>query len=339
MASKKMKIFRDYSFVIGLAILIFMVYKFGIDKVWLNLKQTGWWFVPIIGIWLIIYMLNAFCLQIILRDGKKDTPKVSIWKLLHLTISAYSINYITPLAIGGEPYKILALKEDVGSKKATSSVLLYIMMHYVSHFLFWMLSVPLFLVVVPVIPAAVKVVLWSIIIGTILLIYWGYTVYTKGIIHKTLSVGSKLPFFGKKIKLYKEKNKERFDELDALIADLYTNRKRDFYFSLGVELLSRVVWSWEIYFMVMALNYDISIPQAMLIYSFATLVANLFFFAPMQMGTREGGFALAVSFLSIPAGIGIYVGLCTRIREFFWILVGVLLMKISPKTETPSEQV
>lgn len=331
MASKKMKIFSDYFFVIGLAILFFMAYKTGFAKIWDNLKQTGWWFIPIMAIWVVVYWLNALSLQIILRDGKDESEKVSTGKILKLTISAYAINYITPLAIGGEPYKAMELKKYIGGHKAASSVVLYVMMHYVSHFFFWMLSVPLFLIIVPVIPAAVKIILWAMIIGSCALIYWAYTVYKKGIINKVLSIGSKIPFFGKKIKIYKEKNQERFDEMDFLVADLYNNRKRDFFLSLGVELLSRIVWSLEIFFMVLPLSYNLSIAQSALIYSFATLVANIFFFAPMQMGTREGGFALAVSFLSIPAGIGIYIGFCTRIRELFWILIGMTLVKVNRK--------
>ncbi|MGC3977011.1 MAG: lysylphosphatidylglycerol synthase transmembrane domain-containing protein [Paludibacteraceae bacterium] len=336
MANKKSRILRDLFYVLGLAIFFFMAYKFGFDNILKNLKQTGWWFIPIIALWIVVYLLNSFCLQIILRDGSDESKKVNIWKILRLTISAYAINYITPLAIGGEPYKAMELKKDIGGHKATTSVLLYVMMHYVSHFLFWMLSVPLFLIVVPVIPAGVKVVLWGMIIGTMALIYWGYTVYTTGIINKALTIGSKIPFFGKKIKIYKEKNKERFDEMDFLIGDLYKNRKRDFFLSLGIELLSRIVWSLEIFFMVLPLSYSLNLAQTVLIYSFATLVANIFFFAPMQMGTREGGFALAVSFLSIPAGIGIYIGLCTRIRELFWILIGFALVRIKPKDHKSS---
>ena len=116
--------------------------------------------------------------------------------------------------------------------------------------------------------------------------------------------------------------------MDFLIADLYTNRKKDFFLSLAVELFSRYISCLEVYFMVIPMNYEITYIQCVLIVSFATLVANIFFFAPMQMGTREGGFALAVSLLYVPAGLGVYIGLCTRIREFFWIIVGIGLMKL-----------
>ena len=326
--SKKMKVFRDYFFFIGIAILFFMAYKLGWKTIVDNLGQTGWWFLAIMGVWIFVYLANALSLAIIIRDGSEESKRVSLMHLLKLTISAYSINYITPLAIGGEPYKALELKPDLGTHKATSSVLLYVMMHYVSHFFFWMISVPLFLLIIPKIPPGVQIILWGMIFGSILLIYWAFTVYTKGIIRKALAIGCRIPFFGKKIRIYRDKNRERFDEMDELIADLFTNRKKDFFLSLSVELLSRYISCLEIYFMVIPMNYDITFIQCILIYSFATLIANIFFFAPMQMGTREGGFALAVSLLYVPAGLGVYIGLCTRIREFFWIVVGMGLMKL-----------
>ena len=35
----------------------------------------------------------------------------------------------------------------------------------------------------------------------------------------------------------------------------------------------------------------------------------------MQLGAREGGFALAVGGLAIPGAFGVYTGLITRVRE------------------------
>ena len=158
--SKKMKVFRDYFFFIGIAILFFMAYKLGWKTIVDNLGQTGWWFLAIVGVWIFVYLANALSLAIIIRDGSEESKRVSLMHLLKLTISAYSINYITPLAIGGEPYKALELKPDLGTHKATSSVLLYVMMHYVSHFFFWMISVPLFLLIIPKIPPGVQIILW-----------------------------------------------------------------------------------------------------------------------------------------------------------------------------------
>jgi hypothetical protein len=76
---------------------------------------------------------------------------------------------------------------------------------------------------------------------------------------------------------------------------------------------------------------------AFLVVAFSSLFANLLFFSPMQMGTREGGVYLALQWLlpSILASelFGIAVSICfaTRIRELFWILVGLLMIYYKSK--------
>ncbi len=325
--SNKLKKFRNYFFLLGVAILLFMAYKLGFTAIIDNLHQTGWWFLAIFGIWILVYYTNALSLAVIINVSNNNSKSANVWQLFKLTISAYAINYITPLGIGGEPYKIIELKKDIGAHKATSSVLLYVMMHWVSHFIFWLLSVPLFITIVPVIPASIKIALWAIIAGTIVLIYSGFSVYKSGIIGKVISLGCKIPLFGKKIKIYKEKNAEHISEMDFLIADLYNNNRKKFYISLGIELLSRYISCLEIYFMFIPISFGATFIQSILIVSIGTLVANIFFFSPMQMGVREGGFVLAATSLAIPGGLGVYVGLCTRIRELFWILIGVALTR------------
>lgn len=331
-----LKKYHNYFFLFGVLVLLFMVYKLGFDTIYENLQKTGWWFVPIFGIWIIIYLFNAWSLNIIITDGTEESKKVGLWQLMKLTISAYAINYMTPLSIGGEPYKALKLKEDLGTHKATSSVLLYVMMHYVSHFFFWLISIPVFIFIMPEVSGIIQIVLWAVFLACVLLILWAYSVFTKGIIKNALTIATRFPFFGKKIRIYRDKNQHHLDEMDKLISDLYTNRRRDFYTSLVVELISRYISCLEVYFMAIPLAYEISFVHAYLIVSIATLIANIFFFAPMQMGTREGGFVLATTTLALPAGAGVYIGLCTRIRELFWIFVGVILTKIEfPHKKVP----
>ena len=326
--SGKINKYHNYFFLIGVLVLAFMAYKLGIQTIYENLRNTGWWFVPIFGIWIIVYFFNAWSLKIIITDGTPESKKVKISQLMKLTISAYAINYMTPLSIGGEPYKALKLKDDLGTHKATSSVLLYVMMHYVSHFFFWLISIPVFIFIMPEVSGVIQIVLWAVFLSCVMLILWAYSVFTKGVIKNALSIATRFPFVGRKIRLYRDKNQHHLNEMDLLISDLYTNRKKDFFASLFVELISRYISCFEVYFMAIPLAFDLSFIQSYLIVSIATLIANIFFFAPMQMGTREGGFVLATTTLALPAGIGVYIGLCTRIRELFWIMIGVLLTKI-----------
>ena len=328
--NRKVKIIRDLFFIIGIAVLVWMVYNIGLGEIWGNIKDTGWWFFAIIGVWTIVYTFNGLAFHVILR-GSNGAGKVSLLRKIKLMISGFAINSMTPIGLlGGEPYKIIELKEDFGIDQATSGVLLSTMMHFLAHFIFWMLSVPIFIFVVPVIPLGIKIILWGVVLGGLILTYWAFTVFRKGLIHQALAVAARIPFVKNKVKEYRIGHTERIEVMDSLMAELFADRKKDFFLALSFEIIARFLSSIEIMFMAIPIGYYLSFFQCVIVAAFSSLFANILFFSPMQLGTREGGFGIAFSMLTIPLGVGVYVGLITRIREMFWIMVGIILMRIKP---------
>lgn len=328
--NRKVKIIRDLLFVVGVLVFSWMVYKVGIDNIWENIKDTGWWFFAIVGIWAIVYSFNGLAFHVILRGGN-GVEKVSLLRKIKLMISGFAINSMTPVGLlGGEPYKVIELKEYIGIDRATSGVLLSTMMHFLAHFIFWMSSVPIFIFVVPVIPLGIKLVLWGVVLGGLLLTYWAFTVFRKGLIRQALRVASRIPFVKKKVIAYSVEHAERTEIMDNLTSELFINRKKDFFLALSFEVAARFLSSLEIMFMAIPLGIHLTFFQCVIVAAFSSLFANILFFSPMQLGTREGGFGIAFSMLTIPLGVGVYVGLITRIREMFWIMIGVVLMRIKP---------
>ncbi|MGL5317702.1 MAG: lysylphosphatidylglycerol synthase transmembrane domain-containing protein [Bacteroidales bacterium] len=326
--ANKTNLFRNLFFGIGIVTILVMVKTIGFENISENLQKTGWWFTAILGVWLLVYMINALSFQLIIRDGSRESKKISFWRTLKLIISGYAINYTTPMGLlGGEPYRVMELKPALGVKKATSAVILYAMMHFVSHLILWILSVFLILISVPTSSAALTTALWAISITCSLLIIFSFKGYKKGMVFKLFSFLAKIPFLKKYVKKYKEENQENLKEIDELISELYLKRKKTFFLSLFAELVSRMVSCLEIYFMLYSIGQDVTYIQCVIIVALASLFANLLFFSPMQLGTREGGYAIAFSSLSLPTPLGIYVSLCTRIRELFWIFVGISIMK------------
>ncbi len=326
---KKAKIAQNIFFLLGALALGFMIYKTGIDNILNDIRQTGWWFVPIIGLWVVVYLLNAYSFYIIMQDGSEETKQIGFLRLFKLVISGFAINYITPFGLmGGEPYKIIELQSTVGIQKATSSVLLSTMMHIVSHFIFWMVSIPLLLFLVPVLSKVVELGIIFSSALSFLLLFWAYRVYTRGGVDRALMLGSRLPFVGKSLTACRKQHQEKIDQMDALIADLYRSRKKDFMVSLSLELFSRFFICLEVILMMQAVGMPITYGKSVLIESIQSLVANLLFFMPMQMGSREGGIVIVFGILSLPLSFGVFVSLCKRIRELFWTLVGVLLIKV-----------
>jgi len=308
-----------------------MVYKIGLGVVWDNIVITGFWFIPVIASWLIIYILNAFAWRAIIYEKKVPGTSVRFLTILKLTVSGYAINYITPfVALGGEPYRIMELKNKVGILKATSSVLLYGIMHIFSHIIFWMASI--ILIVVYLSPGKEALITCGITFAVFYgLVYWVYKKYKEGLLAITFRSIGKLPFLKNRIAFFIEKRQQDISEIDKHIKELFTSRKPTFYISLALEFVARVVGCLEIYFVGLEIHADISLFNSIIISAGSSLFANLLFFSPMQLGAREGGFLLALKSIGMNGSLGIFIGLVTRIRELFWILLGLLLMRVPTK--------
>ncbi len=324
--------FRNVFWFFGIFAIVVMLLTFDMDyaELWHNLRKAGVWFPAVVLLWVVIYAMNALSWYAIICDGK--SAKVPFWKVYKLTISGFALNYATPVGLmGGEPYRIMELTPYVGASKATSSVILYVMMHIFSHFCFWLASAVLYVLVEPV-DVAMGIVLGLVVLCCLTAVYFFMKGYRNGMAVRTLRLLTHVPFARKWARRFVEQKKEALERVDAQIAELHRHRRSTFYLSLGLEFGARMVGCLEVMFILNILTTDVSFVACILIMAFTSLFANLFFFSPMQLGAREGGFALAVGGLAIPSAFGVYTGLITRIRELIWIVIGVALMKVGNGT-------
>ncbi len=322
--------YRNIFLLIGIIAIVVMLLT--LDMSWAdllaNVRRAGIWLPAVIVLWIPIYMMNAHAWRVILNDGA--ATKVGYWRMLKYTISGYALNYVTPVGLlGGEPYRIMELSAYVGATRATSSVILYSMTHIFSHFCFWAFSLCLFVCLrFSSINALTGSLLLVIALFCFLGIYFFLKGYRNGLAMRTLRLLSHLPFIGKRIRLYAEKHEEGVRNVDRQIAALHRQRPRTFLLSVFLEFMARLLGCVEIMFILFVFTTRVSFWDCVLIQAFQTLFANLLFFVPMQMGTREGGLALITDCLRMRASYGVLTGLITRLRELVWIAIGLLLIRI-----------
>lgn len=324
--------FRNLFMAFGIIAIIIMLCTMDMDytDIWKNLKQAGIYFPLILALWLVVYLVNTASWYLIINDEEK-VKGLSFWRVYKLTVSGFALNYTTPCGLmGGEPYRIMELKPYTGVSKATSSVILYVMMHIFSHFWFWFLSIFLYIALYPI-GVAMGIMLAVIGAFCLLGIYFFSRGYRTGMAQKGISILTHTPFVKGWARDFAEAKKETLEQIDSQIAMLHGQHKRTFYCSLLFEVSARVLQSVEIYLILKAFAADVSIADSILILAFSSLFSNLIFFSPMQLGAREGGLALAVDGLHLTGALGVYTGLITRLRELFWIVIGVLLIKIGNK--------
>ena len=332
-------------FFLGCAACVVMLFTFDVSfvELWQHICHAGYWLIPIIGIWIVVYGLNAFAWQAIIKGNCKEDQKLpSFWRIYRLTITGYALNYATPVGgLGGEPYRIMELSKDIDNQHATSSVILYAMMHFFAHFWFWFISIFIYLALVLVgdmpMTTAIAIVLGTIILFC-LLAFWIFSKgYRNGLVVYVLGLIGKLPFLRGWSRRFRGKHAEALRNIDAQIAALYAQDTKAFYTSLILEYSSRMVQSLEVMFMLLLFGIDngggvdgmvLTYLHSVLIVAFTTLFANLIGFLPMQIGVQEGGFVLSIAALGLSAALGIFVSIICRVREILWIAIGMALMKI-----------
>ncbi len=338
---EKKKRYPSVFFCIGIIGILLMLYKTDLSRIdWTNvLKSMPIWLPSLILLWAFIYAIHTAAYLFIMG---KDRKQVSFAHMFKVVISGFALNHVTPVGmIGGEPYRIMELKPMIGAEKATATTLTFTVLHTFSHLMFWLTSAILYLICF-----AFSQSILIAVIDVLVLIAASYACYTffrsgkRGLAMPVLTALSKLPLLGRYFLSVIENHKESIDTVDREMMAFHTRRK-DFWATILLEYGARLLEGVEFYIIFKILGADISYPECVVALGCASLIGNLIFFIPMQVGAREFGLALSLGWTGMATSFGVTASLLARIREIFYVALGVGAMLIKggtrPKPETTTE--
>lgn len=326
-------LYRNLFLLFGVVAIFVMLYGFGVDFGDLHerLSYAGLYLPCVIGIWVIVYAFNAGAYYTIVNSGTHD-KHLSFLHSYKLTVSGFAFTYTTPFGFGGAPYRVMELSSYIGTPRAMSATVLYSMMHILSHFFLWMTGIIVFIVLHF---GQMNPWLWTLFAACTcifaVVLYFFYYGYRNGMIVKLYGILLHIPLVKRYARRFYDKNAEAMEQVDRNIAYLHS-QPRAFYSSLAMEYAGRLVNCFEFFFILHSLSVPIGYGDALIVLAFTSLIGNLFFFFPMQLGAREGSLAMIVKTLGFGSlSVGIFASFYTRIRELFWIFVGVSLVKVGNK--------
>lgn len=329
---------RILFFALGIGGIVLMAWQNdwfrGTD--WGTLFNPGiaWLLASIFAVWIVIYFLHAFSYKLILCE---DSKKVKMHSMMRICAAGFALNNVTPAGlVGGEPYRIMALKRYVSVERAASSTLTFSIMYAVGHFLLWVTGVILFAIYHAFghsAPLWVSLIL-GISGGVLFLLVLGFFIFKKmGFAYPAMRLLAKIPLLRKKLAPYVEKHKDSYIEIDDNIR-AFRNKTWRFTAVLLLQYSTRLLEALEyfliLFYVCLSLNIHVNYFDGLLIMSTASLMGNLLFIIPMQAGSRELGTQMALSFVLGPEatqlGILAPVGLIYRFRELTFIIIGIILV-------------
>ena len=327
------KKYQNLFFLFGIVMLAVMLTQLDYRQVWDGLKSAGYWFFAVVALWVFLYIFNTATWYIIIKSGSNEPTKINFFWLYKITVSGFALNYTTPCGLmGGEPYRVMSLSPKIGPERASSSVILYAMTHIFSHFLFWILSILIYLLTEPL-NFFMGIILTSAGAFCLLGVWFFIKGYRKGMAVRLMNLLKHIPGAKKWARGFVERHKEQLDTIDSQIAALHNQNRKSFVSAVLLELACRFCSAFEIMFILLVLTADVSFAQCVLILAFTSLFANLLFFIPLQLGGREGGFIMSTAGLALSASAGIVVALIVRIRELIWTAIGLLLINLEKKNK------
>lgn len=308
--------------LIGFYVLYLTVQSVGLDTVTKNIFQLQWRVLPLLPIYPLIFAFNTLGW---VYSFPSNLPKhVPFRELYVIRIIGETLNSVIPWAasMGGEPVKVQLLKSrhQIPLAEGLASILIV-------HTTFWV-SVNLFVIggllvshnTMPLTP-----ILWKSVLAFLLILGAGGVFLLAGL---RFGIFEKIHALGEKFKWWGPDSKSklnRFIEIDHDIKKFYKGNSKRFFYSVFFNFLAWFTGTLEVFWIAHILGMDISFGEAWLLEVLIQVLRIVTFFIPSSIGTQEGGIVLIFLQLGFDKTIGLTFAVIRRLREIFWMGVGLLL--------------
>jgi len=306
----------------GAALLAYLVSRIGLKELAATAERTGWMFIVILLVYGLVYACNAWAWLLIMA-GEPRRP--SFWRAYAITLSGFALNFVTPMVnVGGEPFKIAAVAPWLTTRRAAGSVVIHNGLRVLSFLLSWLTAIVLGFAMLPhdwitLSLLALAGLLVSVLTGLLL------AAHRRGALAAILSAMHRIPGLRALARAI-EPHRELLVHMDQQITQFYHSHPGRFARALGLEYLSRCFYMAEFYLIAVSIGLPMSYAQAFLIGGLTTLIQNVLFMIPYEVGSKEAALYLMFGMLGFDPKLGVYTAIVSRVRDLIWIGLGLALV-------------
>ena len=312
-------------FVCGCAVFAYLVTRIGVGQLLADTVRTGWLFVPIVLLYGVVCACNAGAWWLSMADEPSHPP---FWRTYAITVAGFSLNFMTPMVnVGGEPFKIAAVAPWLGLRRGAGSVVIYQMLHTLGMLVSFITAVVLGALLLPPHPAILASLALAFVVLTTL-VWLLLTGHRHGGLERLLDLLHRVPLLDR-LAVRLEPRRASLAQMDEQITEFYHRRPQRFVQALALEYLSRSIFMIEYMLIAWGVGVKMGYAQAYVIGGLTSLIQNVIFVVPFEVGTKEGSLYLVFQLLGLEPALGVYTALVSRLRDLAWIGGGLALVWFS----------
>jgi uncharacterized protein (TIRG00374 family) len=328
-------------FAAGASVFAFLVARAGAEGLLDHLRATAWVLGPIAALWGFIYVCNTIAWQQLVdatapREDRSEAPHIPFWRAYVISVASFALNYVTPfVALGGEPFRIVSASAYIGTPRSAASVVSFRVAHSIGHFIFCLIAVPIAWFLLPRTFLTTVVIILSatgLLVAILLLV----ALFRRGFVIRLLDIGHRIPLV-RRVARRLEQIRDTLEHVDSHMSALSKVESRRLVTAILVEIIGRALGAVEILLIARAVGLDVGYTTAYLINAFSQFAIILTIIIPFELGSREGSLYLIFGMLGLPASLGVYTAVVTRLRELVWIGIGLAFVWASgPRRQRPA---
>lgn len=317
------KVILNAAWIIGIALIVFLVIKIGPSQIWLNIKSISIFNFLILFFFRFIYwLLRTFYWKIILN---RFEPGLSFFHLFQARIAGHAISYLTPSAhLGGEVIRTLMVNCP-NRQKCLASVILDKTFEILTVIFFTATGLTISLLRISI-PTDTKIFLIGTVVIVFLLIIFLIHKQRKGLLVWLTDLVGKTRIRIKAL----EKNRDKIEEADLYISEFFKVHRKYVFHSILFYALIVFFWTAEIHLTLVMMGADVNIINSFLIVTLGTIAFFLPFF-PASIGTYEAAYVAVFEILGMQIGLGLALTVIRRILALFWAGFGLVLIYVKKK--------
>jgi hypothetical protein len=321
--------FQIFSFLVGVALLVYLLRRTGLTTLAHFLGMMGWGFALIVLLSGFRNFLRAGSWYFAIEPAQRN---ITFWRLMNVMLAGEAIKYLTATGpLLGEPAKAAMVRRQIPLLQGFSSVLVENLIYYLTVFIFmfaglpalaWLAEVPgnlkfagLFLMSAIAVGIAVTWLAISLrwyVFARALEQFARLTARRQG---KANAHSGRLESIGSQVRVVEDN-----------LYTFYERRRGAFYLIFSLNMGAHVINVVEVFVILALLKLPASFLIGFLVEAVTKVINLVFFFVPTRAGVYESGNALLLQGLGMSAAAGVALAIIRKLRAFLWVGYGLLII-------------